>query len=128
MTDAGPEGSQGSSGLRPSELEPIDFGAVGWPTLTLTVGERIALGTHKLRVRVAMYVTTAFIVINGLVMYGLYSALRFDFRMIEANHNSYKPFVTESVIMSLLGATTIQLGAIMLAMAKFLFPTRPNGS
>ena len=109
-----------------NEADILDFGAALsvseiQTAPPLTVGERIALGTHELRVTVAVCMTAAFIVMNGLVMVGLYLALRFDFRMIESNFPNYVPFISAEVIMSLLGATTIQLRAITFTMAKFLF-------
>ena len=83
---------------------------------------------HGLRVTVAVCMTVAFIVLNGLVMSGLYIALKFDFRTIEAGRPDYVPFVTENVLMSLLGATAVQLGVITFTMAKFLFPNRQDGN
>ena len=104
---------------------PLDFGEVesgrelGPPTLS--VPERIALDTHGIRKLVAFCLTGAFVVINGFVMYGLYIALNFDFQML-AKQPNYVPFINHEVIMSVLGATTVQLGAVTYTMVKFLFP------
>jgi hypothetical protein len=112
--------------ITPPPEAVVDFGEAE-PTLRslgprLTIPERIALDTQGVRKTITYCLTAAFLVINGLVMFGLYRALLFDFKML-ASHADYKPFIDHEVIMALLGATTIQLGAVTFTMVKFLFPT-----
>src|SRR5665213_1936567 len=92
----------------------IDFGVTEpSPPLALSTKEKIDLGTHSLRVWISMLTLAAFILVNGAVLIGLHQALLFDFKMIEAKTLNYQRFIDATVIASLLGATTIQLGAIM---------------
>lgn len=108
-----------------SSEAPIDFGA-SEPALfgTRTVSEKIALGTHWLRVWVAIAILVVFTIMNGLVLWGINRALNFDFTMISAKTAGYERFINTAVITSVVGATTVQLGAIMFAITKFLFPNR----
>lgn len=106
------------------EEEPIDFGEAAPSSSTPTHQQTIEIQTHRLRIVVAVITVSAFLIVNGLVLLGLYQALRFDFAMITARLPNYVRFVSTPVITSLLGATTVQLGAIMFAITKFLFPGR----
>lgn len=100
----------------------LDFGDAAPSSLSLTTKEKIDLGTHNLRVIVALLTLVAFILVNGAVLYGLHEALEFDFASIAAKIPNYQRFIDTTVITSILGATTIQLGAIMYTITKFLFP------
>lgn len=127
----GTENNRGGTHERDANESPVvDFGdsrpreytALEYPTLT--VPERIALGTHKLRVVVAVVILIVFGIMNGLVLLGINRALNFDFAMLLAKTVGYERFINTAVITSILGATTVQLGAIMFAITKFLFPNR----
>jgi hypothetical protein len=107
-----------------STEEILDFGSVSASPTTRPVHETIALETHKLRIQVAWVTLGTFLVINGLVLAGLYEALIFDFHMITEKMPGYTRFIDTTVISSILGATTVQLGAMMFAIAKFLFPSK----
>ncbi len=105
--------------------EGLDFGVVEFVAAPpQTVAEQIALGTHKLRVWVASAIAGGFFLVNAAILIGLYRALKFDFKMLQANTAGYQRFINETVITSLLGATTVQLGAIMYLIAQFLFPKK----
>jgi hypothetical protein len=107
-----------------TDQREIDFGDVVGTPPTLTVTETIQLGTHRLRMWVAGATLLIFFIINGFVLYGLNRALSFDFVMLAAKTSGYDRFINTTVIASILGATTVQLGAIMFAITKFLFPAR----
>jgi hypothetical protein len=103
--------------------EVLDFGESSpSPANPVAVSERIALETHWLRIGVAAVTLLTFIVLNTIVLWGLNSALQFDFEMLRKPTPGYVRFVNTEVILSILGATTVQLGAMMIAIAKFLFP------
>jgi hypothetical protein len=113
-----------------SEDVPIDFGAAEKAHPSPQFSERIALETHWLRIGVAGITLLVFVALNFCVLYGVYKALLFDFKMLAGGPQNlagtpqiYERFVTSTVIMSLLGATTVQLGAGMFAITKFLFPS-----
>ena len=102
----------------------LDFGASEPSEPSPTHRQRIEIQTHNLRRWMAFITVAAFVSVNGVVLWGLDLALHFDFVMLAAKTPHYDRFISSSVIMSLLGATTVQLGAIMFAITKFLFPSR----
>jgi hypothetical protein len=104
----------------------IDFGEArpSSSSSSLTNKERIELETHTLRLYMAGSTLIVFVLINGVVLYGLHEALIFDFSMLQKGVAGYERFINTGVISSLLGATTIQLGAIMFVITKFFFPER----
>ena len=119
------QGNEGTAQGGEGQNGTIDFGdAAPSHSLPPTVRERIALETHRLRIGVAAATLLTFCGVNAFVLYGVYLALTFDFMMLSAHTEPYERFVNTTVISSILGATTIQLGAIMFAIAKFLFPSR----
>lgn len=116
------------AGADPAKEPTIDFGAaagaqpVAFPG-PLTVQERIQIATHTLRTTMAFVIGGLFIGVNGAVLFGLWKALQFDFKMMDTFCVGYERIVNTTVIATLLGATTTQLGAIMYVVAKFLFPS-----
>jgi hypothetical protein len=122
-----PEREQGTGqGTSEPENGPvIDFGTAAPQPVSIPTRERIALETHWLRLIVAGVMMFTFVLLNLLVLWGVYEALQFDFKMISTQTPDYERFVNTTVISSLLGATTVQLGAAMFAITKFLFPSRP---
>lgn len=69
-----------------------------------------------------------FIVLNWQVMNFVTSALRQDaFLLISGNFNgSYKALITPEVVMALITATAVQLGAAIITIVGYLFP-KPKG-
>jgi hypothetical protein len=106
--------------------EVIDFGEArpSSSSSSLTNKERIELETHTLRLYMAGSTLVVFVLINSVVLYGLHEALTFDFSMLQKGVPGYERFISTSVISALLGATTVQLGAIMFVITKFFFPER----
>jgi hypothetical protein len=102
----------------------IDFGDAADPEGAPSVQTTIAFETHRVRMIVAIATLVIFLVINGMVLLGINEALQFDFRMLAASAKGYERFITATVISSILGATTIQLGAIMFTITKFFFPVK----
>ena len=101
----------------------LDFGVRSAQQAAVhTVQDRIALGTHQLRLYMALGLFLTFALINCLIMAGLFMALKFDFEMLKSNAPNYQRFVTGVTIDSLLAATTVQLGAVMVTITRFLFP------
>ena len=45
---------------------------------------------------------------------------------IYQSKQDYEPLITRGVVMTILGASTVQLGSLALMLGKYLFPTRPN--
>jgi hypothetical protein len=99
----------------------------------ISVHERIALRDQGLRERdqglrdwMAKVVVPAFLKANGLTLAAVAVLVVLD----EINITSHliapgDRIITEKVIMALLGATTVQVGAIAALIARYLFPSRP---
>jgi hypothetical protein len=94
----------------------------------LSVDDQIRLGDQSLRRWMVIgFVLTC--IIGDLLTLG---AIAWFASLDQANieHNLIKPaerIVTAQVIMSLLGATTVQVGAIAVIIARYLFPGRSRG-
>ena len=93
--------------------------------LGVSVAERIALRTQFLREWVAGGIMALFIVANGVTLFAVDRLVRLDQSNIEAHliKPAYR-IITNQVIMALLGATAVQVGAIAVIIAQYLFPGR----
>jgi hypothetical protein len=64
--------------------------------------------------------------VNGLVLWGVWLAFQEDVALLTATGSKYTAadrLVTTNLLMTLIGATTVQLGAMIVLMGKYLFPT-----
>jgi hypothetical protein len=93
----------------------------------LSVADRVTLRDADLREWMANRVVPAFLKANGWTLIVLAVLVALDevnlvLHLVPAGER----IVSEKVIMALLGATTVQVGAIALAIARYLFPGRPR--
>jgi hypothetical protein len=89
----------------------------------ISVQDRIALSDAKLRGGVAIAIVVTFMIANGIVLAGVW--LMFHQEMIALQNKVYAAsdrVITGSLLMTLVGATTVQLGALTILMGKYLFP------
>ena len=104
-----------SPGLSPAvQLEDVERG--------LSVKDRIALGDASIRRQIAIVIMALFAITNVLSVIFIGVLYYFDQHDI-ADHliPATTRVITPSVVMSLLGATTVQLGAIAVIMARGIF-------
>jgi hypothetical protein len=92
----------------------------------LSVSDQVTLQDAALRDWMAKFVIPAFLMANVLTLVALAVLVVLD----EANiaYHLIAPgdrIITDKVIMALLGATTVQVGAIAALIARYLFPGRP---
>lgn len=91
----------------------------------LTVAEHIALRDQGLREKLAYWIIGAFIVANLFTLLALAWLVTLDQSNIRSHMIAAGDrIITNQVIMALLGATTVQVGAIMVIVARYLFPDR----
>ncbi len=104
------------------ESQPIRLGLVA-ETASLSIGEKIALNDARVRTHVSYAVAGAFVLANMLTLAGVAYIFREDNRNIVAKLiTPSERVITSPVVMTIIGATTIQLGALALAMGKYLYP------
>ncbi len=92
-------------------------------SVTVSVPDRIALSDARLRTWVAVSIVATFIIANGIVLAGVW--LMFNREMVALQGKVYDAslrVITSSLLMTLVGATTVQLGALTILMGKYLFP------
>lgn len=90
---------------------------------TFTVSDQIALRDVAIREQFARTMMTLFGVTNVFVLIAL--GLVFAYDMVELRAGLITPsdrIVDARVVMALLGATTVQLGAVVYIMARAIFP------
>jgi hypothetical protein len=121
--EAGPNltgtGVSGDSGLGTFSLEREAKRVVG------SVDEQIKLGDYDLRKWMATRIVWAFIGGNIITLVGLGVLVWLDQMNIE--HKLVTPgdrIIDRQVIMTLLAATAVQVGAITVIVARYLFPGR----
>jgi hypothetical protein len=91
-----------------------------------SVADQIALGDQDIRRRFANRVMWLFVLANIFVMGGLGVAFWQDGVQLRAHLIAPGEKVVNShVVMALLGATTVQLGTVILTITRALFPTSP---
>ena len=113
---------------RLSPLRPADTSARAPVSLSkwegsVSVAEHIALTDAKVRQNVSYVVTCAFVIANVLTLAGVAYVFHEDnanivARLIEPGDR----VITPHVIMTIVGATTVQPGALALTMGRYLFP------
>jgi hypothetical protein len=93
------------------------------PVHTDTVADRLALGEHEMRRDLARGITRAFIIGNLAVWILVAGLAAVDVYLLV--HGLEKPserIIDRSVIKTLVGATAVQVGLILVAIAASLFP------
>ncbi len=91
---------------------------------SLSVQEQIDLKNADNRKRISEQITTAFIKANFVVLCLLGVFISIDTVLI-VNGVIAPPdrVITSDVVMAVIGATTVQLGALVLLMGKYVFPS-----
>jgi hypothetical protein len=89
----------------------------------LSVADQIALGDQDIRRQVSLYIIWLFAVANVFVLIGLGVAYWQDCAQLAAKLiRPEQRIVTSNVVMALLGATTIQLGTVIVTITRAIFP------
>jgi len=110
---------QAVSGSAGSQSSEMDLGRV---TVGHTVQDQIALSDADIRRRVAVWIMWLFGAVNVITMLFIFVLFCFDQSDLAAREiGPGDRIVDAEVLMSLLGATTVQLGTIALIMARYLF-------
>jgi hypothetical protein len=112
--------------LEPATLRATAVVSLNAASSDLSVTDQIALQDADLRKWMADRIVPAFLKANGLTLAAVAVLVVLD----EINIASHliapgDRIITEKVIMALLGATTVQVGAIAALIARYLFPSRP---
>ena len=90
----------------------------------LSVRERVELGDARIRWRAATAILILFVGANGFTAYLIYHLAAIDQAdLILHLIDGAGRVITPRVIMTLLGATTVQLGVIAVIMARSVFRT-----
>ena len=118
-----PAGQISITGQPPPTVISLDKEA---ERVRLSVTDQIALQDADLRKWMADRVVPAFLKANGLTLAAVAVLVVLD----EINIASHliapgDRIITEKVIMAVLGATTVQVGAVAALIARYLFPSRP---
>ncbi|NNG05356.1 MAG: hypothetical protein HKM95_14830 [Inquilinus sp.] len=93
-----------------------------------TVSDKIALGELQMRTDVAKNIMKLFVTTNIFVLVLLLLIFSIDIYFMTRNLiGAGDRIVTENVLMALLGATTVQVGTIMVSISAYLFPRRQTG-
>ena len=97
--------------------------------IPVPVADQIALSDAGLRKLVAMAIVAAFLLVNAMVLWGVWTAFKQDIEMLTRPVANFAPkdrLVSTELLMTLVGATTVQLGALIILMGKYIFPA-PKG-
>jgi hypothetical protein len=90
---------------------------------TVTVAEQIALTDATVRAHVSYAVAGAFVATNLLTAIGVaYIFIQDNANLVASLITTSDRVITPNVVMTIIGATTIQLGALALTMGKYLYP------
>ncbi len=88
-----------------------------------TVADAVARGDLEIRRRFARDIITLFVATNVFVMIGLGIAFWQDCVLLTSGRiRPSERIIDGKVVMSLLGATTVQLGAVIFTIARAIFP------
>jgi hypothetical protein len=80
---------------------------------------------RRLRVVMAVALTALFLVLNGVVVCMLLNAVENDRAfLVQKLISPGERLITDKVYMSLIGGTVLQVAAIVVAIARYLFPAR----
>ena len=94
----------------------------------IAVSDKIALGELQMRTDVAKNIMKLFVTTNIFVLGLLLLIFSVDIYFTRINLiGAGDRIVTENVLMALLGATTVQVGTIMVSISAYLFPRRQAG-
>ena len=89
-----------------------------------TIADQVALGDLDIRKDFAKEIIRLFSVTNGFVLALIVALMVADWVMTGNGMAVGDRVITSAVVMSILGATTVQLGAVVLVMANYLFPKK----
>ena len=90
-----------------------------------SVADKIALSDAGLRKFMVSSILAAFIFANGAILLGVWCAFRNDVELLTRAASGFTAkdrLVTTELLMTLVGATTVQLGGLVVLMGKYLFP------
>jgi hypothetical protein len=88
-----------------------------------SVAERIALSDARVRANISYAVFAAFLAVNIGTVAGLYAVHLDDVANIRMKlATADQAVVNAHVLIALLGATTVQLGSMVVIMVRYLFP------
>ena len=91
-----------------------------------TVADTIALSDANLRQDVAAKIVQTFIQVNGVVLAIVAVMFAADCALlIHGKIAAPDRLVSTNALIPLISATTVQLGAIVVLMGKYLFPAKP---
>lgn len=94
-----------------------------------STADKIALGEHEIRKRFARDIIGLFVATNVFVMIGLGVVFWQDCVQLAAHRIAPADRIIDGkVVMTLLGAATVQLGAVIYTIARAIFPTTGGGS
>ena len=104
--------------------------SAGGTTTPLTVAEEIVRSDAGLRRLVAGSIVVAFLVVNGAVLLGIWMVFTKDNEHLLRAGSNFTPsdrLVTTNLLITLVGATTVQLGTLIVLIGKYLFPAPKDG-
>ena len=91
----------------------------------MSIADQIALRTQDMREDFARPVRRVFLWANGVTLLGLAGLVGLDqFNLWHGVTEAGDRIVNSNVVMALLGATTVQVGAISAIIARHLFPVQ----
>jgi hypothetical protein len=93
----------------------------------LTVHDQIALGDAELRKWMTRRVVWTFVGTNVATLLAFAGLVLLDQHDLASGLAPGDRIITSQVFMALLGATTVQVGAIAITIAGYLFPRRAGG-
>ena len=110
----------------PGEPRAVDLGSE-IRSFQSTV-DKIALGEHEIRKRFARDIIGLFVATNVFVMIGLGFVFWQDCVQLAAHRIAPGDRIIDAkVVMTLLGAATVQLGAVIYTIARAIFPASAAG-
>jgi hypothetical protein len=87
-----------------------------------SVRDRIAWQDAGVRKFVALAVVATFVVANGLILWGVWLIFQAEMTALTAKvYTAHDRIITAELLMTLVGATTVQLGALTILMGKYVF-------
>jgi hypothetical protein len=106
---------------RIAELETTDDGTP-LSQLGLSVPDKIALSDAQIRRNIAYAIMCLFAIVNIATLWFIYFLFEADQRDLAARlTDASGRIINAHVIITLLGATTVQLGTVMVIMARYVF-------
>jgi hypothetical protein len=106
---------------RIAELEKTDTGTP-LSDFSMSIPDKIVLGAASIRRNIAYAIMGLFVVVNLATLYFVYRLFQFDQGNLASKlAGPGERVVSSPVVMTLLGATTVQLGTVMVIMARFVF-------